>query len=63
MPILVLSQLNNSPEKRDDHRPMLSDLREYGNIIPVVFAILLNFVLYKQKLCNILFIIKKYNYV
>lgn len=53
MPILVLSQLNNSPEKRDDHRPMLSDLREYGNIILVVFAVLLNFVLDKQKLCNI----------
>lgn len=40
VPILVLSQLNNSPEKRDDHRPMLSDLREYGNIIPYADKIL-----------------------
>jgi replicative DNA helicase len=33
VPILVLSQLNRAPEtRRGDHRPQLSDLREFGSI-------------------------------
>ncbi|MBP3619266.1 MAG: replicative DNA helicase [Clostridia bacterium] len=32
VPILLLSQLSRAVEKRDDHKPMLSDLRDSGSI-------------------------------
>ena len=32
IPIVVLSQLNRSPEGRDGHKPRMSDLRESGSI-------------------------------
>ena len=32
VPILLLAQLNRGPETRQDHTPMIADLRESGSI-------------------------------
>ena len=32
VPIMLLAQLNRGPETRQDHKPMIADLRESGSI-------------------------------
>lgn len=51
VPVIIGSQLSRAPEKREDHRPMLSDLRESGSIEAEADLVMLLFrpEYYKQK--------------
>ncbi len=35
LPVIVLSQLSRAPENREDHRPILTDFRETGDIVNI----------------------------
>lgn len=49
IPLLLLAQLNRSPDNRTDKRPIMSDFKESGAIEQDATNVIL---LYREEICN-----------